>query len=54
MSPTRADLEAQIARQYGYDDYAAFRDFFAAAFGKGMLRQLENELKKKEKEAQSH
>lgn len=49
MSPTRAELESALARQYGFEDYGAFKEFFAAEFGKGMLRQLEAELKRKEK-----
>jgi hypothetical protein len=50
MAPTRSDLELGIAKQYGFDNYEAFRQFFEAGFGKGMLRKLESELKKKEKE----
>jgi hypothetical protein len=51
MSPTRAELEHALATQYGFTEYAAFREFFAAEFGKGMLRQLESEMKRKEKES---
>jgi hypothetical protein len=50
MSPNRAELEGAVAHQYGFDDYAKFREFFAANFGKGMLNKLEAEFKKKEKE----
>lgn len=50
MAPTRAELEETLARQYGFDDYNAFREYFAAEFGKGMLRQLEAEMKRREKE----
>lgn len=48
MAPTRAELELSIARQYGFEEYDKFREFFAAEFGKGFLRQLESELKKRE------
>lgn len=51
LSPTRADLEQALAKQYGFDDYNSFREFFAAEFGKGLLRQLESEMKKREKES---
>lgn len=50
MAPTRADLEQAMAKQYGFGDYNAFREFFAAEFGKGMLRQLEAQMKRREKE----
>jgi len=43
-----------MAKQYGFDTYDAFREFFAATYGKGFLRALENELKKKEKENTTH
>lgn len=51
MSPTRAELELSMARQYGFEDYGAFRDFFAREFGKGMLNKLESAFKKREKES---
>lgn len=54
MSPTRAELEQTMAKQYGFDDYAKFRTFFAAEFGKGFLNKLEAELAKKEKETNPH
>jgi tRNA U54 and U55 pseudouridine synthase Pus10 len=54
MSPTRAQLESAIAKQYGFDNYEAFRTFFAAEFGKGYLRQLEAQMKKREQEEQAH
>lgn len=50
MAPTRVELEAELARQYGFEDYNAFREYFAAEFGKGMLRQLEAEMKRREKD----
>jgi hypothetical protein len=52
MSPTRQELETAVAKQYGFDDYGAFRTFFAAEFGKGFLNKLEAELAKKEKQSQ--
>lgn len=50
MAPTRVELEQAMAKQYGFNDYDAFKEFFAAEFGKGMLRQLESQMKRREKE----
>lgn len=54
MAPSRAELEMSMARQYGFDEYDAFRTFFAREFGKGMLNKLEAEMKKREKENSTH
>lgn len=48
--PTVAELQAAVAKQYGFHDYETFRNFFAANFGKGMLRTLEAGFKKREQE----
>ncbi|MGE5591854.1 MAG: hypothetical protein ACM3ZA_14765 [Bacillota bacterium] len=42
----RKALELAMAKQYGYDDYESFREGIIATFGAGMLKKLEQKMRK--------
>jgi len=42
----RKALEIAMAKQYGYDDYESFRQGIIATFGPGMLKKLEQKMRK--------
>ncbi len=44
--PTRAEMEQALARQFGYADYASFREGVAQTLGTQVLRRLEKQLEK--------
>lgn len=44
--PTRQEMEAAIARQYGFPDYETFRREAAQTLGKGIVNRLEKSLAK--------
>lgn len=47
----RKALEQAMAQQYGYSDYESFRQGIVQNFGPGMLKKLEQKMRKWEEGA---
>ncbi|MEW6725185.1 MAG: hypothetical protein AB1331_09835 [Bacillota bacterium] len=44
--PTKQQMQAELARKFGYDDYETFRRDALETMGKAALRRVEKELDK--------